>query len=195
MRLSARKLLIFTVKFLTTLIVLALVWLILGPIYNALTVAVSNALFPLFEEPDISLLKPEGNSVAIYVRDPEKGPLLFGYIDYPHSGVIVLLALFLATPALAWRSRMRLIALALLLLVGIHSLFLIAKTRYEYVNIFGADLPIPDWLYWLYQWFGRSLIAISLIAPFALWVLLTWRSWLPKPAQHKSSRAMKEARP
>ncbi len=203
MRPTVRKLLVFAAQFLLIFIVLTLAWPIFAPVYNVMTVGLANAFFPLVEEPDVSWLKAEGNSVAIYVRDPAKGPLLFGYLDYPHSGLVVFLALFLATPGLTWRRRFITIVSGLGLLVGIHAVSLIAKTRFEYVNAFGNELPIPDSVYLMYAWLGRLLVAVSLTAPFVVWALMTFRYWFPKPITsplapapqpHKKHRP-KEARP
>ncbi len=181
MRLNARELLVFSAMFILVFLVLALIWPVFAPIYNAITVALANVLFPLVEEPDITMLKPEGNSVAIYVVDPSKGPLLFAYLDYPHSGLIILLALLLATPRLTWKRCLMIILLGMGLLIVVHSISLIAKTRFEYVNIFGNELPVPDSVYLRYAWLGRALVIISLVAPFVLWALLTFRYWFPKP--------------
>ncbi len=193
MRLSARRLAVFSGKFLLIFAMLTLAWPIFAPVYNAITVGLANALFPLVEEPDVSHLKAEGNSVAIYVRTHEKGPLLFAYLDYPHSGLVVLLALLLATPSLTWRRCLREVLLGMGLLVGTHAVLLIAKTRFEYINILGNELPIPDDIYLGYAWIGRLLMVASIAAPFVIWALLTWRSWLPTPKTTPTRRPTKEA--
>lgn len=198
MRLSARRVLVFSAKFLTIFVALMLAWPLFAPLYNAITVTLANALFLLVEQPNITLLRPEGNSVAIYIRDvenPEAKPRLFAYFDYPHNGLVVLLALMLATPALPWRQRLRATMIGIGLLIGIHSTLFVPKTRFEYIQFLVAEgVPIADSAYLIYAWLGRALVPVSYIAPFLLWALLTWRVWLPKPVAHTVQRKPQEAR-
>nr|BAL52962.1 hypothetical protein HGMM_F03H09C21 [uncultured Acetothermia bacterium]BAL59230.1 hypothetical protein HGMM_OP3C385 [Candidatus Acetothermum autotrophicum] len=202
MKLIAWKLLWFSAKFLAIFAMLMLVWFIFAPIYNAITVTLANTLFSLVEEPNVTLLKPQGNSVAIYIRDvanPKEEPRLFAYFDYPHSGLAVLVALLLATPALPWRRRLRVIITGTGLLLGIHSGLFIPKTRFEYIQFLVREgIPVADNMYLAYAWLGRALVPVSYVAPFVIWLLLTWRSWLPKLGPRDTpqpQRIPKEARP
>jgi hypothetical protein len=193
MRQSLRQLTAFMAKFLAIFLVFSAASPLYAPIYNTLTVGAANLIFPVVEEPDISLLRAEGQSIAIYVRDPERGPLLFGYLDYPHRGFVILLALLLATPALSWRRRFITAMLGVGLLFAIDAVYLVAQTRSQYVNALGSELPIPDDVWVRYAWLTRFLVVTSFIAPWITWALLTWRSWLPVP--QPTRRPTKEARP
>lgn len=205
MRLNARELLRFSAKFLAAFMALILAWPFFAPIYNAVTVTIANVFFSLVEQPDITLLQPAGNSVAIYIRDvenPKAEPRLFAYFDYPHNGLAVFLALILATPALPWRQRLRVMMIGIGLLIGIHSALFVPKTRFEYIQFLAAEgVPIADSMYLMYSWVGRALVPASYIAPFLLWALFTFRYWFPKPAapavppSPQPQRHLKEARP
>jgi hypothetical protein len=180
MKRNTRELLIFSAKFAPIFLGLALAWPWFAPAYVATTVGVANLLFPWVEEPDLSWLQAENNSVVIYMRDTNQELHRFGYLDYPHLGLLLLLALLLATPRITLR-RLGLSGLACGLLFAVHVIYLIAETRFLYVNAFGAELAIPDGLYLRYAWLGRFLKFVSLVSPVVIWALLTFRDWFPWP--------------
>ncbi len=195
MKLNTRELLIFSAKFAAIFFGLALAWPWFAPAYVATIVGVANLFFPWVEDPDISWLQAENNSVAIYVRNVDQNQelQLFGYVDYPHLGLLLLLALLLATPRVSLR-RLGVLGLACGLLLAVHVVYLIAETRFLYVNEFGAELSIPDGLYLRYAWLGRFLKFVSLVSPVVIWALLTFRYWFPWPPRPTAMPAPTVAR-
>jgi len=101
----------------------------------------------------------------------------------------LLLALFLAIPTIPLLQRVRRLLFASALQILLHVVMLLLLIWIAYEFYFGINKQ--SFAYWLLN----LLMAGNLFFPILIWALLTWRSWLPKPAQHKSSRAMKEARP
>ncbi|GEM_PF-2673913 len=129
-------------------------------------------------------------------------------IVYDHKGTAIvrknlsslnefglLLALFLATPAMLLSQRIRRLLLALGIQVLLHLVEIVLLIWIAYEFYFGINKQ--SFAYWLLN----LLMAGNLIFPILLWTLLTFRSWLPKPAapavpsSPQPQRHPKEARP
>jgi hypothetical protein len=196
MRPSARKLLVFGGKFLLSLLVLMLLWPLLGTLYNRLVVGVSALVLSVIERPPLTVLKVEGDKIMGYVHSLSLNSPTFTitreFYDLNYFGIMVLLALMFAT-SIGLRQQVKLTPIAVLLVLFFHAFFFLIYIRVEY--IVKGVVPSNEAEFNFYLWLRLFTATGKYWFPFLIWALLTFRFWLPKPAQHKSSRAMKEARP
>lgn len=179
------RLLRFSGMFLLSFALLSLAWPLFAPGYNRLVVGMSNKLLALIEEPLIITLKPQGENVLIYQNDRtgEEPQLVKAYRGYMYFNLILLLALFLATPRLRLLQRLKLTLIALITLLVFHAVDVTTRGVEQYVD--QASITVTHsysvtWRY-LFYWFGAVLSVGEKLAPLLIWGILTFKYWLPKP--------------
>lgn len=164
------KLLIFAGKLLLFLVLATLLFAFLVPKYNWLVVQASNRLIALLEHPyQRTLLKAEGGNTRVFSRHLGSEEVITPIREFNYElyyNLVLLLALFLATPNLRALKRIKLtlIALGAIFVFHVVDLTVIARS----VRVFQAELL-------LFHVFVKPAV------PVLLWGLLTFRYWLPLP--------------
>ena len=180
MRLRARKLLVFFWKFLAALLLLALLWPWIAGIYVQLLAAFVKAWMP-----DATVAVRSSTSLFIHV--PPLGMTVS--LDAMVFNLLLLAALILATPGLVVRQRLIRLGLGLLLQGGFHVLDIVLSFRANYEVALNGSYAL--------RFFTEMLGGVGeQISAVVIWVLLTWRSWLPQavvPLQLQKRQHVKEA--
>jgi hypothetical protein len=167
------KLLWFISKFVLFLILFALIWPFLAPGYCRMLIQPSNKLLALEGIP-IQLRLEEDSIQALSTKTfgpqgPTTKPFPFSWGIFWSYEVLLLIALFLATPNLKPFKRLELTAVALgaIFIYNVVDLNLGIRSIYHPSSFY-------DWAYML------STLG-QLWVPLLLWGLLTFRYWLPMP--------------
>jgi len=171
--LRGNKLLIFAGKLIFFLILATALFAFLAPKYNWLVVQASNRLIALLEHPyQRTILKAEGENIRVLFRflGREEGEVIVPSrvgINYEmYYGLVLLLALFLATPNLRPLRRTKLALIAFGAIFAYHV----------------VDLTITARSIVAFQSEPLILLAfVEPVVPVFLWGLLTFRYWLPLP--------------
>jgi hypothetical protein len=173
MRLSARKLLGFIMQFLAFFASFLLLYPALLPMYNGLALSLANVVLAR-SSPPTYIQVSDDNSWVVY-RLPGRRPLFTlegDYLNLIMLNLALLPALLLATPV-PFQKRLKLLGWGMILLLGIHALSAITLTHAEICLHYDPDnlgCNVAEGVFGT----GGQLFAV------ALWVLLTWRSWLPR---------------
>jgi len=166
--LRRNKLLIFAGKLILFLGLATLLFAFLAPKYNWLVVQASNGLIALLERPyQRTILKAEGEETLLLSRYFGREEVLTPRVRYNYElyyGLVLLLALLLATPGIRPLKRVELTSIASGVIFAFHVVDLTVIAR----GAFQAE-PI------LFHAFLQPAI------PVLLWGLLTFRYWLPLP--------------
>ena len=168
--LHGNKLLIFAGKLIFFLILATVLFAFLAPKYNWLVVQASNRLIALLEHPyQRTVLKAEGGNTLVFSRFLGREEVItsrggFNYERY--YNLVLLLALFLATPNLRLLKRIKLTLIALSTIFIFHIVDLTVMARSA--RAFQAESMI-------FRVFVKPAV------PVLLWGLLTFRYWLPLP--------------
>lgn len=185
MRLSARKLLIFCSIFLGMLLLLAALWPWIAPIYTYL-LAGFVATWMLDATVKVR------DSASLFIHVPPLGmTVTLGAMVF---NLLLLVALLGATPAMGIRRRLIRLVIGVLLQASFHVLDIVISFRANYEVALTGSYSLR-FLAEMLGGVGEQLSAV------VIWVLLTWRSWLPKPAAPAATpspqpqRHSKEARP
>ena len=152
------------------LVLTTLLFAFLVPKYNWLVVQASNRLIALLEHPyQRTLLKAEGGNTRVFSRrlGPEGVITPRVGLNYEfYYNLVLLLALFLATPNLRPPKRVKLTLIALGAIFAFHVLDLTVTARSARAFHYGS-----------LEFFAFIEPAV----PVLLWGLLTFRYWLPLP--------------
>jgi hypothetical protein len=191
---NARRLLLFGGKTLLVLIVLMLLWPLWITYYNRVVIGITTVVLKVIEHPPLTSLRVEGDKTLGYVRNINPNSSAFTisreFYALNYFGIIVLLALMLATP-MEIKQRLKLTFIAILFMLFFHVFFLIIYIRLEY--IIKGVVPSDEGEFNFYLWLRLFTAIGKYFFPFLIWALLTWRSWLPMP--QPTRRPTKEARP
>jgi hypothetical protein len=170
---ALRRLLLFGLQFVPLFLLFLGLYVKLLPRYEPLVRGAANAITGRMTPPTQLQLEPPGGW-RYTVFTPEQGlqgRMRWGH-DTPHKILIslaLLPALLLATPAPV-TTRLRLVALGLPLLFGVHVLSVVGLMRgTEHLR------NAPGTFYWL--WILRGVYASGQLFAAALWLLLSWRWW------------------
>lgn len=152
-----------------------LVWFALTPLYNRFLQISTENLLNLFESPDETRLIPQETHTAIVSRiDFPAGRAAVGKVRTTdlHFPNVLLFALFLAVPGVAWKTRLGNLGMALLISVIFHLVLHVFWVKFIYATQLG------DWSLQHYGAFGRNFwglgkhlldLPIKLGLPFGLW--------------------------
>jgi hypothetical protein len=174
-----RLVLIFAGKTVGLLIVISFLWsfLIAMP-YNRALVAVTDRLSRAdiilaadFDEEVRQQNSLEEDYICIASRQPGE-ILLYGYIPGSalHYGMLLVISLIGATPALAWRRRFTFIPLAILIMFLVHLITILVFARLSF-----AGVAAPQQLsVILFITLGTALF------PALVWGVLCYKYWWPK---------------
>lgn len=171
--------LIFAGKAIGILIALSLLWsfLIATP-YNRTLVAITDKLsgaeIVLGEdfEPDVRQeLGLKEAYICIGVSQPW-GLELHSYLESSslHYGMLLVISLIAATPALAWRRRLKFILLALLVMFIIHLITILIFAR---ISLSGANASQNPFVI-LFVTLGTALF------PTLIWAIVCYKYWWPR---------------
>ena len=172
-----RLILIFAGKAVGILIAISLLWsfLIAMP-YNRALVAITDSLSGAeiilgedFEEADRVRLGLKEDS--IYIGLPP-GPELYGYLESPslHYGMLLVISLIAATPALGWRRRFKFIPLALVIMFALQLSTILVFAKVCLSGQFASE----NLFVILFITLGTALF------PDLIWGVLCYKYWWPK---------------
>lgn len=164
MRSSVRKLLIFVGAFLGVLLLLASLWSWISPVYTYLLAGFVAAWMP-----DATVKVRDSTSLFIHVA-PLGMTVTLGAMVF---NLLLLVALLGATPGLGMRRRLICLAIGVLLQVSFHVLDIVISFRANYEVALTGSYSLR----FLAEMLGGVGEQVSAVA---IWVLLTWRSWLPQ---------------
>lgn len=172
-----RLILIFAGKAVGILIAISVVWgfFIVMP-YNRALVAVTDTLsgaeIILGEDfPEADRLRLGLKEDSIYVG-LEPGPELYGYLEGPalQYGMLLIISLIAATPALGWRRRLKFIPLALVIMFVIQVCTILGFARVSLSGQLASANPFVI----LFITLGTALF------PTLIWGILCYKYWWPR---------------
>lgn len=199
MRLSARKLLAFSAQFLVLFLLFLWLYSLILPFYNHLVLGLANSVLGSLTPP-MRVEASSDNSWQVYLLpiDRQIFRQRAASLNLMYLNLALLPALLLATPTTVLR-RFQLVGLGLSLLIVVHVISVIVLVRATVCTAFydPRDLNCIA-LIWVFG-AGGQLFGV------ALWALLSWRLWFPKPLamtavtpapqlQQKKRSATKETR-
>lgn len=165
---SRRKLLSFVVKVVIVIVIMAPIWVMVVPGYNhALAVSADKVT------PSSIGFRTEDNSILIDSQQGETGVTLTVHGLSLQYGLVVLLALIIATPGLKIRKRLKFIIIALVAMFIIHVIGMVVigilarSISPEHPSVAGNPLYI------LIASIGFDLF------PILVWLGLSFKYWLP----------------
>jgi hypothetical protein len=157
------------------MIPVGVVWVVLTPYYNRFLIVAAQNLCRLTESPDVTNLLPEGrHDVSIQRRDfPTAKSRIPGFrVTDVHFHLVLLAALFLATPGIPWRQKMESLGWAVLATVFFDLFLCFFWVKFVYATRLGA------WSAAHYGPFARNAYGLTkhlLDLPFKLALpLLLW---------------------
>lgn len=165
----------FIGKAIAFLIAISLAWYFIAPAYNTILATVSEKLLP-----SQSALALDRGTIYIY---PPAGTEPAGgiYASALHYGLVLVIALILATPRLKLLRRFAFIAIALGAIFSIHTVSIVLFAR----NILsGAYAPLEqNPLIILFAIVGSDLF------PVLIWAVLSFKYFFPKPKRSHMASA------
>jgi hypothetical protein len=172
-----RKVALFVLLLVPLFLVCFLLYLAVLPTYQRVLLATTNAV-TLRLDPATELVQRHDGGWRGYVFSPEAGRKeMRGWdkttVHLLLLSLVALPALLLSTPA-PLGTRFRLMLLSLPLILVIHVLMSIVLTRATY-----CLREAPGTFHCL--WALRLVYTSGQLGSAALWVLLTWRYWFPRP--------------
>lgn len=197
MKPSARRLLIFGSKFLIFILLLSTPFSFMINSYNHLVVWGTEVVLTIFSAPLKIQALEDGNWAVSWRPTHER---LFrstggiGFLQLLYFNLPLLLSLIWATPTPNIHKLLRISLWGLALIFASHVLSVIALMTAEYMTHVNPEQVGYIWLK-LFIGLSGQLFAV------AIWAILTWRSWFPKPAAPESTpapqphRKPKEVRP
>jgi hypothetical protein len=154
-----------------------LLFAFLAPKYNWLVVQASNGLIALLERPyQRTILKAEGEETLLLSRYFGREEVLTPRVRYNYElyyGLVLLLALLLATPGIRLLKRFELALIALCAVFAFHVVDITVIARNEKVIYHNPS-----------EFFYDPLRVFEFLSPAVsvlLWGLLTFKYWLPLP--------------
>jgi hypothetical protein len=174
-----RLVLIFAGKAVGILIAISVLWsLFIAMPYNRALVAVTDRasradiiLAADFDEEVRRQNSLEEDYICVASRQPGE-ILLYGYIPGSalHYGMLLVVSLIAATPALGWRRRLIFIPLAILIMFLVHLITILVFARLSF-----AGIAAPQHLsVILFITLGTALF------PALIWGILCYKYWWPK---------------
>lgn len=150
----------FTIKAILAVIGLALVWTFIAPYYNRLLVTVTDW--------SLTSYRLSGEAGDIFFHNLAGEPVTGIHGAALHFGLILLLALIIATPGLKILHRLRNTGVGLIVMFVFHliTLVLIASLTQSNSSVSSPSLSLPIVL--------LSTIGLNLIPPL-VWIVLCWR--------------------
>jgi hypothetical protein len=170
-----------------------LIWFALTPLYNRFLQISTENLLNLFESPDVTRLVPQETHTAIVSRiDFPSGRSAVGKVRTTdlHFPNVLLFALFLAVPGLAWKERLSNLGMALLVSVIFHLVLHVFWVKFIYATQLG------DWSLQNYGAFSRNFwglgkhlmdLPIKLGLPFGLWAAYYLGRFAPMGRDQRSA--------
>ncbi|MCK4356239.1 hypothetical protein KAW44_04080 [Candidatus Bipolaricaulota bacterium] len=167
----------FAGLFLVFFVLIALIWPLVTPVYNALIVGIARPVFSLVERPDVTVVKAQGGSIFIYRDEPGmREPAPFSdYSRYVYFGLVPLLALFFATPNLGRWKRAQLTLMGFALLASFHVIYLVGSVELTYVFVGCSEVGTVA--YRFLDWMQVLLRILWEVSPVIIWMLLTFKYW------------------
>jgi hypothetical protein len=167
----------FAGLFLVSFVLIALIWPLVTPVYNALIVGIARPIFSLVERPDVTVVKAQGGSIFIYRDEPGmREPAPFSdYSRYVYFGLVPLLALFFATPNLGRWKRAQLALTGFALLASFHVIYLVGSVELTYVFVGCSEVGTVA--YRFLDWMQVLLRILWEVSPVIIWMLLTFKYW------------------
>ncbi len=175
---------------------MALVWLALTPVYNRfLEVAGQNVIHLLVESPNVTRLVPKDDHFALIARTdfPPSDDVVGSFrVTDLHFHFILLAALFLGTPDLAWRKRLGDLGVALLITAFFHIALVVFWIQFTYTTQLGS------WSLEHYGAVARNLwglgkhvldLPVKLAFPLILWAAFYLDRLLPPAGDAASDTA------
>jgi hypothetical protein len=157
------------------LVPVALLWMLLTPIYNRLLLRSAGAVLHLAERPPVTDLPAHGDDEAYVMRrdfPPTRAVVYLFRVTDLHFHLLLLGALFLAVPGLPWRERLQKLALAAFVTVFYDVLLVVFVVEFVYATQLGS------WSLAHYGAFARNFFGLGkhlLDLPFKLALpLLLW---------------------
>jgi hypothetical protein len=177
------------------LIPVGVVWILVTPYYNRFLLTAAQNLCRLTESPDVTNLVPVGrHDASIERRDfPPSKSLIHGFrVTDVHFHLVLLGALFLATPGIPWRERMTNLGWAVLVTVFFDLFLCFFWVKFVYATRLGA------WSLAHYGLFARNAYGLTkhlldlpfkLALPFLLWAGFYYERFLEERARLKPRSA------
>jgi hypothetical protein len=157
------------------LLPVALLWLLLAPLYNRFLLGSAENLVHLTESPDATdLLRKDDHFAYVSRRDfPPSRSLVHSFrVTDVHFHLVMLGALFLAVPGIPWRKRLESLGWALLVTVFFDIFLIFFYVKFAYATRLGA------WSLAHYGAFARNFwglgkhlldLPFKFSLPFLLW--------------------------
>lgn len=163
-----------------------LAWLLVTPFYDRFLAAAGENVLHLTERPSATQLLVDSADIVILRRDfpPARAKVAGLRGGDLHFDLILLLAMFLAVPGVAWRERLANLGWALLIAVFFHLLLLFLWVKSVYANQLGT------WSAEHYGAVARNLyglgkhmldLGFKFALPLLLWSAFYLRRFLPLP--------------
>jgi len=162
------RLLIFIGKAIGFLLAGAVIWYFIAPAYNRLLLATTSVFIP--SDPMLVLRQD-----TIYIYSQASAQPVGGiYISALHYGLILVVALILATPGMKPLKRLKFTAIALVAIFAVHltSVTLFAQTALSTTTQSMGQNPLII----LFAIIGADLF------PVAVWAGLSYKYFLTRPA-------------
>lgn len=173
------------------LVPVAVLWVLARPVYNRQLLRLAGGILHLVERPVVSDLVPKGDDDAYVVRRdfPPSRALVYPFrVSDLHFHLILLTALFLGVPGIAWRERLANLAIAAMVTVAYDVLLVVFIVKFAYATQLGA------WSIAHYGALARNVYGLGkhlLDLPFKLALpLLLWSAfYLPRLLQESAAEA------
>lgn len=157
----------FVVWFVAAMSAVSLLWPFIAPGYATGATCIARPIFRLVEHPDVTVLNVEDSAIWIYrIVGPGTVEPVVWFDQYTFFAMVPLVALFVATPGLAWAQRVVRMTIGWLLLVGIQVAYLVASTELLYAAETGALNGLQTLVRVLWE-----------AAPVFIWGALTLGRW------------------
>jgi hypothetical protein len=167
------KLLVFSAKTLVLLVLIYPLWSVLTPLYNGFVAEVSNSFISITGKASGIVLIPEGHFIWIDEFETEPKAVMQRIdVNKVYFNLILLIALFLATPSLGLQGRLKLLfaGLAVLFIAHVFSVVIIAR------DVQGGILRQAQ----------RFLITMGFqLFPILIWAMLTYKCWSFRPEENE----------
>ena len=165
----------FIGKAIAFLIGLSLAWYFIAPAYNTILANVSEKLLPS----QSALALDQG---TIYIYPPSATEPAGGiYASALHYGLVLVIALILATPRLKLLRRFEFIAIALSAIFFIHTLSIVLFAR---DILSGANTPLEQ---------NPVIILFAIVGsdlfPVLIWAALSFKYFFPRPKRSRMTGA------
>jgi len=164
----ARTVVRFVVIFAVVLCALAVGWPHVAPAYTTAVATLARPVLRAVEAPNVTVLDARGDELGVYriVGENRIAPVVV-FDRYLFFAVVLLVALFAATPGLGVRRRVARTVAGLGLLLVLHVAYLVASV--ELVYAVAAGRAVGGWQ-----------VAVRVLweaAPILIWVVLTAGAW------------------